>query len=132
MLESTLLETIQTLQHQAERLEREATALRQALADVAEVLVSPASVVARYEIEGQTYEITQAEVDAVKAQVAKSWSDSALYELAVVKKMSRVLRERPNSEQDVYFFKTVEAIQAISVADGTAVEDTTELQNNAR
>lgn len=128
-MENTLLETIQTLQHRAERLEKEATALRQALAQVAEVLVSPSSVVARYEIEGETYEITQADVEAVKTEVAKPWSDSALYELAVVKKVSKTLRERPIEEQDQTFFNTVEAIRAASLADGTAVESETEAVN---
>lgn len=128
-MENTLLETIQTLQHRAERLETEATALRQALAQVAEVLVSPSSVVVRYEIEGETYEITQADVEAVKAEVAKPWSDSALYELAVVKKVSKTLRERPIEEQDQTFFKTVEAIRAASLADGTAVASETEVTN---
>lgn len=129
MLESTLLETIQTLQHQAARLEKEAAALRQALAEVAEVLVSPSSIVARYEIEGETYEITQAEVDAVKANLSKPWSDSALYELAVVKKISKVLRERPDQQVDSYFFKTIEAIQAASATDDTAVEADVEVRN---
>jgi hypothetical protein len=120
-MEITLLERIQTLQHRAEHLEKEAAELRQALAQVAEVLVSPSSIVARYEIEGETYEITQADVEAVKADVAMPWSESALYELAVVKKVSKVLRERPNEEQNHYFFKTVEAIRAASLLDGTAV-----------
>ena len=121
-MSDTILETIQTLQHQAERLEQEATELRQALARVVKVLISPSSVVARYVIEGETYEITQAEVEAVRTKLAKPWTDSALYELAAVKKVAQKLRERSPEAQNQHFFKTVEAIRAAAVANGTALD----------
>jgi hypothetical protein len=121
-MNDTLLEKIQTLQHQAERLEQEATELRQALAHVAEVLLSPSSVVVRYVIEGETYEITQADVEAVRTELAKPWTESALYELAAVKKVAKKLRERSPEEQKQHFFKTVEAIRAAALANGTAID----------
>lgn len=121
-MSDTILERIQTLQHQAERLEQEAAELRQALAHVVEVLISPSSVVARYVIEGETYEITQAEVESVRAKLAKPWTESALYELATVKKVAKKLRERSPEAQSEYFFKTVEAIRAASLENGTAIE----------
>lgn len=119
---ATILETIQTLQHQAERLEQEAAELRQALAHVVEALISPSSIVARYVIEGETYEITQADVESVRAKLAKPWRESALYELAAVKKVAKKLRERSPEAQNLYFFKTVEAIRATSLANGTAID----------
>ena len=64
-MSETILETIQILRHRAERLEQEAAELRQALTQVAVALESPTSVVARYVIANETYEITQADVDAV-------------------------------------------------------------------
>jgi hypothetical protein len=115
-MSDTLLEKMQTLQHQAERLEQEAAELRQALAHVVEVLVSPSSVVARYVIEGETYEITQAEVESVRTELAKPWTESALYELAAVKKVAKNLKERSPEAQNQYFFKTVEAIRAAALA----------------
>jgi hypothetical protein len=121
-MSNTLLETIQTLQHQAERLEQEAAELRQELARVAEVLISPSSVVVRYVIEGETYEITQADVEAVKAELAKPWTESALYELAAVKKVAKRLRERPPKVQNQHFFKTVEAIRAAAAISNRAQE----------
>lgn len=125
-MSETLLETIQTLQHQAERLEQEAAELRQALAQVVEVLISPYSVVARYVIEGETYEITQAEVETIRTELAKPWTESALYELAAVKKVAKTLRERSPEAQNQYFFKTVEAIQADALANGTVIDTETE------
>lgn len=125
-MNDTLLETIQTLQHQAERLEQEAAELRQALGHVVEVLVSPSSVVARYVIEGETYEITQADIESTKTELVMSWSDSALYELAVVKKMSKKLKERSPKSQNQHFFKTVEAIRAAALANGTAIDTESE------
>lgn len=121
-MSETILERIQILQQQAERLEQEAAELRQALAHVVDALVSPSSVVARYVIEGDTYEITQAEVETVRSQLAKPWTESALYELAAVKKVAKKLRERSPEAQDQYFFKTVEAIQAAALANGTTIE----------
>jgi hypothetical protein len=121
-MSETILETIQTLRHRAERLEQEAAELRQALDQVAQVLESPTSVVARYVIANETYEITQSDVDAVKSECARPWTDSALYELAVVKKVANKLRERPTEAQNEYLFKTVEAIRAAAIADGSALD----------
>jgi hypothetical protein len=121
-MSATLLETIQAIQHRAERLEKEAAELRQELARIAEVMVSPSSVVARYVIEGETYEITQTDVETVKAELVRPWTDSALYELAVVKKVAQKLRARSSKAQNQHFFKTVEAIRAAALVDGTAIE----------
>lgn len=121
-MNDSLLETIQTIQHRTEKLEGEAAELRQALANVAKALLSPSSIVARYVIAGETYEITQADVEKVKAELANPWSESALYELAAAKKMAKKLRELSPDLQDQYFFETVEAIQETALADGTAID----------
>jgi hypothetical protein len=121
-MNDSLLETIQTIQQRAERLEQDAAELRQELARVADALISPSSVVARYVIEDETYEITQADVESVKIELAKPWSNNALYELAAVKKMAKKLKECSPEEQNRRFFKTVEAIRAAALADGTAVD----------
>lgn len=121
-MHDTLLETIQTLQFQAERLERDASELRQALAHVAEVLTSPSSIVARYVIAGETYEITQAEVEALRTGLARPWPDSSLYELAAVKKVAHTLSDRSAEEQNQYFVATIDAIRTAAIADGTAID----------
>jgi hypothetical protein len=126
MISESFLETIHAIQQRATRVEHEAAELRQQVARMAELLASPASVVARYVIEGEIYEITQSDVDAVKAEMVKPAAEEALYELAVVKKMAKTLRERPLELQNEHFFKTVEAIRAAAVADGTAIESESE------
>jgi hypothetical protein len=118
----TLLETVQMIQHRAERLEQEAAELRQELSRMAEVLADPYSVVARYIIEGKLYEITQADVNAVKGGLAKSWDTAALYDLAVIKKMTKTLRENPPEAQSQYLLEKLDAIRAASIVDGTAID----------
>jgi hypothetical protein len=121
-MSDSLLETIQAIQNRAERLEHEAAELRQELARMAAVLISPSAVVARYVIEDETYEVTQDEVETVKVELAKPWTDSALYELAVIKKVAKHLKKRSPEAQNQYFFKTVETIRAAALANGTAID----------
>jgi hypothetical protein len=121
-MSDTLLESIQTLQHRAERLEEEAAKLRRELARVADFLTSPSSVVARYVIGAEIYEITQADVEAVPAELAKPWNDAALYELAAVKKVASMLEGQTAEDQNNHFFRTVEAIRAAAVQSGAAID----------
>jgi len=121
-MSDSLLKTIQAIQNRAERLEQEAAELRQELARVAAVLISPSSVVARYVIEDETYEVTQDDVETVKVELANPWTDSALYELAVIKKVPKHLKQRSPEAQNQHFFKTVEAIRAAALANGTAID----------
>lgn len=125
-MNDSLLETIQTIKQRAERLEQEASELRRELARIAEVFINPSSVVARYIIEGETYEITQSDVEMARNELAKPWTESALYELVAVKKMARKLRERSPEEQNQHFYETVEAIRAAALANGTAIDSEAE------
>lgn len=125
-MNDSLLETIQTIKQRAERLEQEASELRRELARIAEVFINPLSVVARYIIEGETYEITQSDVEMARNELAKPWTESALYELVAVKKMARKLRERSPEEQNQHFYETVEAIRAAALANGTAIDSEAE------
>jgi hypothetical protein len=118
----SLLETVRMLEQRAEYLEKEAALLRQELAQVAEVLATESPVVARYTLEGEDYEITEADVAAVRANLIKPWPDEAVHELAVIKKMAERLKKRSPEAQNEHFFKTVEAIRAAAVADGTTLE----------
>lgn len=122
MMNDTLLETIQTLQHRTEHLEKEIVALRQALTNVAEVLATPQAVVARYIIDGESYDVTQADVDAIRANLIKPRPETALHELVVAKKMGQRLRELPPAEREARFWATVESIRATSALDGTMIE----------
>lgn len=88
-MSDSLLEAIQALKQRAERLEQEAAELRQELTRLAEGLTNPLAVVARYIIEGETYEITQQDVEMAQTQSAKPWADRDLYELALLKKTAK-------------------------------------------
>lgn len=103
-------------------MEQETSELRQELARIAELLISPSSVVVRYVIEGETYEITQGDVETVKNELARPWAESALYDLVAVKKMAKKLRERSPEEQNHHFYETVEAIRAAALVNGTAID----------
>jgi hypothetical protein len=121
-MSDTLLKTLRLLEKRAEYLEKKAAALRRELAQVAEELAVASPVVARYTTKGETYEITEADVEAVRANLIKPWPDEAVQELAVVKKMAERLKKLSPEEQNEHFFKTVEAIRAAAIADGTALE----------
>lgn len=109
-MNDSLLEIIQTLRQRAERLEQEAAELRQDLALLAEGLTDPSLVLARYVIEGETYEITRQDVEMAQAGLVRPWTDSAVYELAVIKKVAQKLQELSPEEQGQFLDRTVEAI----------------------
>ncbi|NJN94142.1 MAG: hypothetical protein HC875_08645 [Anaerolineales bacterium] len=85
-MSENLLQAIRLLEQRAQYLEKEAALLRQELAQVVDELAAASPVVARYVIEGETYEITQAEVEVVRARLVKPHSEEALHELVLVKK----------------------------------------------
>jgi hypothetical protein len=122
-MDHTLLETIQTLEQRAQRLEEEAALLRQELARLAEELATTSPVVARYVIEGETYEITQADVEAVRTKMIKPRSEETLYELALADKVAERWQKLPRAERDRRFFAAIETSRAAAIADGTAIED---------
>ena len=121
-MSNSLLETVRVLEQRAEYLEKEAALLRQELARVAEELAAESPVVARYTIEGETYEITEADVEAVRANLVKPWPDEAVQELALSNKMAERLQELSPEERERRFFAMIEEARAAAIADGTAIE----------
>jgi hypothetical protein len=122
-MSKTLLETVRILEQRAEYLEKEAASLRQELARVADELATTSPIVARYTIEGETYEITQADVDAVRARMIKSHSEEALRELALADKMAERTKHLSREERALRLQKTIEASRMAAIADGTAIEN---------
>ncbi len=126
-MSNSLLETVRILEQRAEYLEKEAVLLRQELAQVAEDLAAespPESpVVARYTIEGDTYEITEADIEAVQTKMIKPRAERTLRELALVDKMGEWWRELPREEREQRFFDAIEESRVAAVADGTAIND---------
>jgi hypothetical protein len=121
-MSKTLLETVRILEQRAEYLDKEAASLRQELARVADELATASPIVAHYTIEGETYEITQADVDAVRAKLVKPWPEDAVQELALVKKMAQRSKHLSREERSLRLQKVIEASQAAAIADGTAID----------
>jgi hypothetical protein len=123
MTDKALIEAVRTLERRAEYLAQEAALIRQELNRLVAELAADSPVVARYEIEGETYEITQAEVEAARAKLVKPWPDEAVQELALVKKMSERSKNLSREEIAARMGETIEAIRAAAIADGTAIEN---------
>ncbi len=113
--QTALIVTIQNLQRHAERLEQEAALIRQELAQ----LIHTLTVVARFTIEGECYEITQAEVDAARAKLVKPRADRTLHTLILAQKMAE--RRQGKLTEAKKFFELVEKERNIAIADGTAI-----------
>lgn len=122
MMNSTLLETVRTLERRAEHLEQEAALLRQELARIAAELAAASPVVAHYTIEGETYEITEADVEAVRVRMIKPRSEETLRELALVDKMAARHKHLSREERVAQLHKIIEASRTAAIADGTAIE----------
>ena len=122
-MSDTLLQTIRLLEQRAQYLEQEAAKLRQELAQVADELAAASPVVARYVIEGETYEITQAEVEAVRAKMIKPRSERTLHILLLAEKTAQRLQDLSAEEKHLRLEKAIEASRAIAIADGTAIEN---------
>jgi DNA-binding FrmR family transcriptional regulator len=122
LISQPLLETMQTLQLRAERLEQEAASLRQEFARVVESVADPASVIARYESEEECYEITQAEIDAIRRMI-KPRAQRTLLTLALSNKMAGRHKDRSREEKVRRMTELIEAIRAESIADGTAIDN---------
>ncbi|MDQ3249004.1 MAG: hypothetical protein M3Q45_07295 [Chloroflexota bacterium] len=117
-----LLETIQNLQGQAERLEHEAALLRRALARVAESLADPRAIVACYDIEGEHYEITRGEIDALQRRMIKLRTQETLHELILAHKMAAQQPHRSRQEAVAALDQMIEASRKAAIADGTALD----------
>jgi hypothetical protein len=73
-MDNILLNTIHSLEKRAERLEKEAVALRNELTRIAQELADPEAIVAADTIDGQSVSVTQKEVDAIRARMNRPHS----------------------------------------------------------
>ncbi len=81
-----------------------------------------ARVVARYDMDGEIYEITQADVEAVRVRMVKPRSEKMLYELALVYKMAKLKKTLSREESFKQLMESVEKCRADAIADGTAID----------
>jgi hypothetical protein len=115
-----LLETVRALQQRAEQLEATAATIRQDLAQMAERVANVPVVI--YYIDGETYEITPADVEAIRRKMIKPRAERTLVTLALAHQMAERQAHLSREEKARRFMQTVEAIRAQSLADGTAIE----------
>lgn len=122
-MNGTLLDTIHSLERRAERLEKEAAALRDELTRVAHDLANPDAVVATYTIDGETLTLTQGEIEAVRSRLTRPRAEAVLHEVALAYKIAS---QSPGEDAEVEaerIVATMEAARAAAILDGTAIDD---------
>jgi hypothetical protein len=108
------------LQERAQRLEEEATALRNDVTQMAQALDQP---VATYVVDGEEYRLTAREVAAVRDRLIRPRPESVIRELALEYKIAERHRSDPPDERERRFWENIEAIRAQAIANGTAIDD---------
>ena len=108
------------LQERARRLEQEVAALRADLDQVADMLSRP---VATYVVDGEEFIITEADMAAVRARLARPCSDEAAQELALADKLAERDKSLPEAEIRRLLAEEIEAIRAEAIAKGVAIDD---------
>jgi hypothetical protein len=122
-MSENLLQTIRLLEQRAQYLEQEATLLRRELAQVADELATASPIVARYVIEGETYEITQADVEAIQARLIKPRAERTIHTLILAEKMAQHNQHLSREVKAQQLQQAIEASRAAAIADGTAIEN---------
>lgn len=122
-MDNTLLQTIQSLEERAERLERDASDLRRALGKVANELASPDAVVATAQVGDLTVEVTQSEVDAVRARLTRPRAESVVREVALTYKIAENLPPVEPDEEDQQLLDLLDAYRQEAIAQGFALDD---------
>lgn len=119
----TLLQTIQSLERRAESLEQEAAELRRALHKVAHDLAQPDAVLATRQIDGQTIEVTQGDVEAVRARMNRPHPENVLREVAVAYKIAEQSPHEVVTGEAQELLDLIEAYRQEVVAQGLALDD---------
>ncbi len=115
-----VMSILDRLQERARRLEKEAAELRSDLEDVAKALSRPVAV---YEIDGERVVITEADVEAVRAQLVRPHPEEAIRELALIHKLAEREKDVPEPEIRRRIAGDIEAIRAEAIAKGLAIDD---------
>lgn len=122
-MDNTLLQTIQSLEQRAEKLEREAADLRRALGQVANELASPDAVVATAQVGTLTVEVTQSEVDVVRARLTRPRTEGVLREMALVYKIAESLPSVGPDEEEQQLLDLLDTYRQEAMAQGVALDD---------
>lgn len=123
-MDNTLFQTIQSLEQRAERLEREAAALRRELKQVVLDLATPEAVVATYQIDGATVVITQSDVEAVRSRLTRPQPENVVREVALTYKIAENLpRGESDEEEQQQLLGLLDAYRQEAIAQGMGLDD---------
>jgi len=103
-------------------LEEETAILRSNMEQIARSLESNPPV-ATYIVDGETFTITEADVERVKSKLLRPHSTEAIHTIALADKIGERRQHLPHAEQERLFWENVQAIRAQAIADGTAIDD---------
>ena len=122
-MDNTLLQTMQSLERRAEKLEREAAALRRDLKQVVLDMANPEAIVATYEIGDETIAITQGEVEAVRARLTRPRSENVVREVALAYKVAATLPTLTPEEETEQLLRLFEEFRADALENGAAIDE---------
>jgi hypothetical protein len=121
---SDLKSEIDELRQRLDRVEAEIAALR----------VNGNAVVARYEIEGEEYIVTQADIDRVKAETAEEGPiddtpDKVWETMALSQKLAERHKDQPREIRYTQSLRNFEAMRAKAIAEGKGIDDEYKIAN---
>jgi hypothetical protein len=119
--EPTLLETIRALEQRTAEVEQSAAAMRAELAQVIEHVANTPIVI--YYIAGERYEITSADIEAVRRRLIKPRAAETLRELALVDKMTERDKHLTRAEVAERFLQELHEIRSAVVSSDFAIND---------
>lgn len=122
-MDNTLLQTMQSLERRAEKLEREAAALRRDLKQVVLDMANPEAIVATYEIGDETIAITQGEVEAVRARLTRPRAENVVREVALAYKIAAKMPTSTAEEETEQLLSLFERFCADALENGTAIDE---------
>ena len=122
-MDNTLLQTMQSLERRAEKLEREAAALRRDLKQVVLDMANPEAIVATYEIGDETIAITQGEVEAVRARLTRPRAENVVREVALAYKLAATLPTLTPEEETEQLLRLFEEFCADALENGAAIDE---------
>lgn len=122
-MDNTLLQTMQSLERRAEKLEREAAALRRDLKQVVLEMANPEAIVATYEIGDETIAITQGEVEAVRARLTRPRAENVVREVALAYKLAATLPTLTPEEETEQLLRLFEEFRADALENGAAIDE---------
>jgi hypothetical protein len=126
MINDTLLDTIQSLERRAERLEKEAAALRHELTRVARDLSDPDAIVVTYSVGGERIDLTQRDISSVRNRMVLPHAEETIREVALAYKIAaRTPVDDPDIEAE-RIMATIDAARAAAIEDGSAIDDESE------